>query len=99
MTAPLGAAPQTDTRFLRWHRRLLGLCLIIFAFELGIVLVVFPWRSNWDLNWLPLHSRFLAGIWLNSYFRGAISGLGLLNIYVALVEATHQIAALFSRKT
>jgi len=85
--------------FPRWHRRVLGVCLTIFIFELGLVLLVFPWRSNWDLNWLPLHSRFLSNLWLNHYFRGAISGLGLLNIYVAFAEATRQIAAAFSRKT
>ena len=25
------------SRFTRWHRRILGLCLVIFAFELGLV--------------------------------------------------------------
>jgi hypothetical protein len=98
MSAPLGATQQTDARFLRWHRRILGICLVIFAFELGLVLLVFPWLTDWDLNWLPLHSRFLAGVWLNTYFRGALSGLGLLNIYVAFVEAGRQIGAIISRK-
>jgi hypothetical protein len=100
VSAPIRIAPQpANTRFLRWHRRILGLCLVIFAFELGLVLLIFPWLGNWDLNWLPLHSRFLASVWLNPYFRGALSGIGLLNIYVAVVEAGRQIAALVSRKT
>ncbi len=83
---------------MRWHRRILGICLVIFAFELGLVLLIFPWLSNWDLNWLPLHSRFLSNVWLNPYFRGALSGLGVLNIYVAFLEALRQIATLFPRK-
>ena len=87
------------TRFVRWHRRILGICLVIFAFELGLFLLVFPWRPNWDLNWIPLHSPFLSDFWMNQYFRGALSGLGLLNIYVAVVEAGRQIAALSTRKS
>ncbi len=90
--------PQSTTRFVRWHRRILGICLVIFAFELGLFLLVFPWLPNWDLNWIPLHSPFLSSLWLNQYFRGALSGLGLLNIYVAVLEAGRQIAATFSRK-
>ena len=99
MSAPVGITPEpANARFLRWHKRILGVCLVIFAFELGLVLMVFPWLSNWDLNWLPLHSRFLSSVWLNPYFRGALSGLGLLNIYVAFLEAVRQMAALFPRK-
>jgi hypothetical protein len=90
--------PQSTARFVRWHRRILGICLVIFAFELGLFLLVFPWLPNWDLNWIPLHSPFLSSLWLNQYFRGALSGLGLLNIYVAVLEAGRQIAATFSRK-
>jgi hypothetical protein len=99
MSAPAGVTPPAaNTRFVRWHRRILGVCLILFAFELGLFLLVFPWLGNWDLNWIPLHFPFLAGIWLNPYFRGGLSGLGLLNLYVAIVEAGRQIAGVFSRK-
>ena len=52
-------APASHTRFVRWHGRVLGICLVIFAFELGLFLLVFPWLPNWDLNWIPLHSPFL----------------------------------------
>jgi len=37
-------------------------------------------------------------VWLNAYFRGALSGLGLLNVYVAFLEAARQVAAFFPRK-
>jgi len=89
----------SDTHFVRWHRRVLGLCLVIFAFELGLFLLVFPWLPNWDVNWIPLHSHLMSDFWMNQYFRGALSGLGLLNIYVAVTEAGRQILAFFSRKT
>jgi hypothetical protein len=88
----------SNTPFVRWHRRILGICLIIFAFELGLFLLVFPWLPSWDLNWIPLHSRVLSDLWMNQYFRGALSGLGLLNIYVAVIEAGRQVLTAFSRK-
>jgi hypothetical protein len=80
---------------MKWHRHLLGFCLVIFAFELGLFLLIFPWLKAWDLSWVPLHSPRFSEIWMSRYFRGAFSGLGLLNIYIALAEAVKQIKSLF----
>jgi hypothetical protein len=80
---------------MRWHRRVLGFCLVVFAFELGLFLLVFPWLRNWDLSWIPMHSPRLSDIWMSRYFRGALSGLGLLNIYIALAELVRQLKAMF----
>lgn len=97
MTSPLPAAPPPakPARFMRWHRRVLAFCLIIFAFELGLFLLVFPWLGGWEKSWVPLHSPHLTRLWMSRYFRGAISGLGLLNIYIALTEAVKQLKSLF----
>jgi hypothetical protein len=84
---------------MKWHRRLLGIVLIIFAFELGLFLLIFPWLDSWNMNWIPLHSPRFAGFWMSGYFRGSLSGLGLLNIYVALAEATKQITSLVHRSS
>ncbi len=66
--------------------RLLRLCFAIFTFEIGLFLTIFPWVDIWSLNyfsgWLPL----LENVWEDPYFRGAITGLGLVNIYVACLE-------------
>lgn len=83
---------------MRWHRRVLGFCLVIFALELGLFLVVFPWLRSWDLNWVPLHSPGFAKIWMSPYFRGALSGLGLLNIYIAFAELIRQLKLLFGQE-
>jgi hypothetical protein len=96
MSAPSAAPPPVrPPGFMKWQRRVLGICLILFSFELGLILLFFPWRSSWDLNWIPLHEPRLARIWMSGYFRGALNGLGLLNIYVALSEARRQITSLF----
>ena len=92
--APPGPAAN---RMLRWHRRVLGFCLVIFALELGLFLLVFPWRAEWELSWIPVHSQHLAPIWMSSYFRGLVSGLGLLNIAIAAAEFAKQVRSLRRR--
>jgi len=69
----------------RWYHKLGAVAASVFAFELGVFLLVFPWVTEWDLNaaFLPLWVREL---WTSPYFRGAVSGLGLLNIYISIVE-------------
>ena len=89
---------QQRSRFLRWHRRVLTFCLIIFALEIGLFLLIFPWTPKWELNWVPVHSPTFAGLWMSRPFRGAISGLGLLNVYIALAELWKQLSTLFSNK-
>lgn len=93
---PAPPTPAKPSGFMRWHRRVLGFCLIIFAFELGLFLIAFPWLHNWDLSWIPLHSPRLSEIWMSRYFRGALSGLGVLNIYVALAELIRQVKSMFT---
>ena len=93
---PVGPAPATN-RMLRWHRRVLGFCLVIFALEIGLFLIAFPWRREWEMSWIPVHSPRLAGLWMSYYFRGAVSGLGLLNVAVAMAELSKQIKSLWPR--
>ena len=101
MSSPAGANSSGSTpaasRFLQWHRRVFGFCLIIFAFELGLFLIVFPWRDNWDLSWSSVHSQWFTNVWMSRYFRGALSGLGFLNIYVAVMELLRQLKAIFGQ--
>ena len=66
--------------------RLLRICLAIFTFEIGLFLVIFPWVDIWSLNFFSSWIPALENIWEEPYFRGAITGLGLVNIYLALLE-------------
>jgi hypothetical protein len=70
-----------------WQSRLLSICYAIFAFEIGLFLVVFPWMNDtWDTNYFQKVLPALRSIWDDPYFRGAITGLGLMDIYIACVE-------------
>jgi hypothetical protein len=69
----------------RWFQRVTAVLLVIFCFELGCFLVAAPW---WGAFWENNYFASLLGdaVWANSYFRGAVSGIGVLNLYVSLAE-------------
>ncbi len=70
----------------RRPNRLLGVCFVIFTFEVGVFLVVFPWTDTWNLNYFQGLVPVLQDVWDHPYFRGAVTGLGLLNVYLAGLE-------------
>jgi hypothetical protein len=62
------------------------LLLTAFFFEAGLVLLIVPWSVYWERNYfvqlLPLFEPFLT----NTFVRGAVSGLGLVNLLAGCVE-------------
>jgi hypothetical protein len=94
MKAPSPVEPASGSargRLARWQRRVLLTCAIVFTLEVGLFLLIFPWKSIWELSWVPMHSPTLAALWLSPFFRGAVSGLGVLNIYIAVSESIKQL--------
>lgn len=85
---PLGTPADSEPPAPRgtWYGKVLRLCFVIFCFEVGVFLVVFPWLGDWDNNRLTTYSTLLEEVWGNPYFRGALSGLGLANIYISFLE-------------
>ena len=69
-----------------WPGKLLRVCFALFALEVGLFLVVFPWRDEWQLNYFQNLSPTFEAIWDQPYFKGALTGLGLVNVYIALAE-------------
>ena len=76
--------PLGPTRWL--GRRFLTICFAVFAFEVGIFLTVFPWLDSWVLNHLPVFLPSIEILWDDPRFKGAISGLGLVNVYVSVMQ-------------
>jgi hypothetical protein len=70
----------------RWHHKLSAAVLIALCFEIGLFLLVFPWTGYWENNYfsslLPEWRRY----WMNPYWRGAVSGLGVANLFLAVGE-------------
>jgi hypothetical protein len=94
---PEGGERKLKSRhhYFKWQRRVLGFCFAIFALELGVFLVIFPWLGSWDLNWFPLQSPAVRTVWINPYFRGALSGLGLVNLYIGFAELGRHVKSFF----
>jgi hypothetical protein len=69
--------------------RVWGICFTIFCLEIGAFLTVFPWLDSWQLNHFPTMFPSLLDLWNDPYFRGAVSGLGLVNLMIAAAQANH----------
>jgi hypothetical protein len=98
MSTPASSPPAPKISVLqKWHRLVLSICFIVFAGELGLCLIVLPWLSNWDISYIPMHIARFSDVWMSPYFRGLLSGLGLLNFYVALAETGRLIRVWFGK--
>jgi hypothetical protein len=69
--------------------RLWSICFIVLAFELGGFLLLFPWREAWHLNHFPTLFPSFFDIWDSPYFRGAISGLGVVDLLIATSQSIY----------
>lgn len=66
--------------------RLLTVIYILFCFEMGVLLVVLPWVSVWSKNFFVGEYPWVSVIAMNYFVRGAISGVGLADIWLAVYE-------------
>jgi hypothetical protein len=63
---------------------------VLSSLLVGLILVVAPWTALWDANYiLPPHPAVRA-IVLSAFTRGAVTGLGFVNILLGLYEAFHR---------
>ncbi len=65
----------------------MSLLSILSSLLVGVVLVLAPWTSLWDSNWLLQLWPGLRGFALSAFTRGAVTGLGLVNVLLALADA------------
>ena len=64
-------------------RRLLIIALLI---ELGLLLIVVPWSAYWERNYFAQLSPAVGALITNNYVRGAVTGLGAVNLFAALAD-------------
>ena len=64
--------------------RLLRLVILLFWLELGLVLILVPWSEIWDANFFLYQYPALGLFVKNPFLRGAISGLGVINVFLSL---------------
>jgi hypothetical protein len=83
-----------------WFHRLGSVLLIVICFELGLFLLIYPWTDSWSDNYFKWAVRGSVqtswhSFWDNSYVRGCISGMGVVNLWIAVVE----VFRMFARRT
>lgn len=60
--------------------------LVAFFLEVGLLLIVLPWSSFWEHNYFGHVLPVLVPILTNNFVRGAVSGLGVANIFAGFFE-------------
>jgi hypothetical protein len=87
LTEAAATAPEVDEQARHhWYQKLAGLLFVLLCFELGVFLIAFPWSQHWDVNYFGLLAPWWRDVWLSPYFRGAVSGVGIINVYVSFLE-------------
>lgn len=70
-----------------WLQRLFVIVYVVFCIELGLALIALPWLPVWNNNRWLAHWPWLRHFLQLGFVRGAISGLGVLDLWLGLSEA------------
>ena len=54
--------------------------------EVGLLLVVLPWSGFWDRNYFVSAWPTLRLFIMNNFVRGAVTGLGFVNLFGGLAD-------------
>ena len=57
-----------------------------YFLEAGLLLILLPWSTFWDRNYFAAFVPELRPVIGNAFVRGAVSGLGVLNLYAGFGE-------------
>jgi hypothetical protein len=59
---------------------------VLYSLEVGGFLLILPWLAMWDNNYLIYRYPSIRPVVANSFLKGAILGLGILNILIGIQE-------------
>lgn len=84
---PADPTPEDTAEMPVWLQRVFVVVYVLFCIELGLVLIVLPWTRFWFSDgWTGQWPAFQH--WMQQGFiRGSVSGLGLIDIWLGVVEA------------
>ncbi|HUZ45353.1 MAG TPA: hypothetical protein VMW54_01825 [Terriglobia bacterium] len=86
-TLGMGSQEQPTNRWV-------AILYIAFCFEMGVFLFVFPWVPVWHHNFFVARYEWLSALSRNYYVRGAISGIGLVDVFLSFYELWRMRASL-----
>ncbi len=79
----------TRSRSKIWARRTWMIITVLFCMELGLLLIVLPWKSSWTNGPILLRFPELRPLIGNYFFRGLLTGLGVVDLWIGIWEAVH----------
>ena len=89
-TAVQPVPEQRPHKVPRWLLVIETILFVVLRLYVGALVVLLPWRSIWTtnawVNYWPIVADFIAQGWV----RGIVSGLGLLNIWIAFSAIIHR---------
>jgi len=77
--------------------RILRVILQLIWLEAGLILILIPWSEIWELNYFLYQYPALGFFFKNPFLRGAVSGLGVMNVFLALDSFRRRTAAVVTR--
>jgi hypothetical protein len=93
LETPSAAAAEQSAELPVWMQRLFVIVYVVFCIEMGVVLLVLglsSWvtvGSWWFNNSLLAHWPTLRHVWQHAFVRGAVCGLGLIDLWIGISEA------------
>ncbi|HMF91039.1 MAG TPA: hypothetical protein VKL40_10360 [Candidatus Angelobacter sp.] len=72
-----------------WLQRTFVGTYVLFCMVLGLWLVVLPWTNNWFPAGFVSRWPALQEVLRSGFVRGAVSGLGLVDIWCGVLEVIH----------
>lgn len=93
-TATYRRAPIASPRFRHGGEALIRrLLYIAFFLEVGLLLIVLPWSGFWDRNYFASAWPGLRPVFTSNFLRGAVTGLGFVNLYAGFADLALVFAA------
>ena len=79
-----GSSPEVSARPIAWMSRTEAAVRFLVQLYLGLLVMALPWLGFWTQNNLFTYSPVLMALAESGFVRGAVTGLGLLNIVLAV---------------
>jgi hypothetical protein len=77
--------------------RIVRIPVLLLWLVLGLALILLPWSEIWENNYFLYQYPALGLVLKSSFLRGAISGLGFMNVLLSLEGFRHRSSAAASR--
>ncbi len=80
---------EQDAELPIWLQRAFLVVYVLFCIGLGLLLVELPWSRIWFDDGPMMHWPALRHLLQHGFVRGAVSGLGIIDIWIGIMEAVH----------